>query len=380
MTASLDHGPKSEHRGSIYPGGARAIRAWVVDDSPLQLEAARAALAERCEVTVFLSGSAALEQLSMSEKPPDVFVLDWNMPEMTGAEVCAFLRTSSDAASLPILVLTATTTREGVQDALSAGANDFVRKPFVAEELQARVESLARTKLLHAKLLTAERLMKVEAEFRERFIGMLAHDLRQPLNTVFMASQLQRAASAEGRKFADMQLRAAQRMKRMIGELLDFTRNRPDTGLPLDRRPVDFAAVASAVVEEIQVANPQVDLHLSIDGNCEGTWDSDRLAQVCSNLIGNGIEHRIPETPVSVMLHGSKSEVLLVVSNRSEPIPESALGALFAPFRRGVGKASTGGLGLGLHIVSQIVTAHGGTVSAGSDQHGTHFRVTLPKA
>jgi signal transduction histidine kinase len=294
--------------------------------------------------------------------------------------VCGFLRASFDAATLPILVLTATATREGVLEALSAGANDFVRKPFVDAELQARVQSLARIKHLHARLVTAEKIMRVEAEFRERFIGMLAHDLRQPLNTVFMATQLQQAASVEGRKFADMQLRAAQRMKRMIGELLDFTRNRPETGLPLERRTVDLAALVSIVVDEIRVGHPEVELELTLDGSCEGSWDSDRLAQVCSNLIGNAIEHRLPRTPVSVTLRGSKSEVLLVVTNRGVPIPESALAGLFAPFRRGSGKGAAGGVGLGLHIVSQIVTAHGGNVSAATDAQGTHFRVTLPKA
>ncbi|MDF3067777.1 MAG: Sensor protein [Polyangiaceae bacterium] len=370
----------AEERSSIYPEAGRSIRVWIVDDSPLQAEVARAALADGCDVTIFSSGSAALEQFSLSEAPPDVFVLDWQMPEMSGAEVCGFLRASFDAATLPILVLTATATREGVLEALSAGANDFVRKPFVDAELQARVQSLARIKHLHARLVTAEKIMRVEAEFRERFIGMLAHDLRQPLNTVFMATQLQQAASVEGRKFADMQLRAAQRMKRMIGELLDFTRNRPETGLPLERRTVDLAALVSIVVDEIRVGHPEVELELTLDGSCEGSWDSDRLAQVCSNLIGNAIEHRLPRTPVSVTLRGSKSEVLLVVTNRGVPIPESALAGLFAPFRRGSGKGAAGGVGLGLHIVSQIVTAHGGNVSAATDAQGTHFRVTLPKA
>jgi signal transduction histidine kinase len=306
-------------------------------------------------------------------------VLDWNMPDMSGHDVCRFVRQTYDAAQLPILVLTATATRDGVLEALGAGANDFVRKPFTDAELNARITTLARGKHLHTDLLAAKQIMRVEAEFRERFIGMLAHDLRQPLNTVYMASQLYRADPTAAAKFADMQQRAVQRMKRMIGELLDFTRNRPDTGMPLALKLLDFSDLVTASVEEIRIAHPEAALTVSIDGPCSGQWDADRLAQLCSNLIGNAIEHSLANTPVNVSLEGTESHVVLKVSNQGPPIPEDVHAALFQPFRRGLGKRASGGVGLGLHIVSQIVVAHAGRVWVTSDELGTHFNVSLPK-
>ena len=218
-------------RPSTPPEPERRTRVWLVDDSALQRDIARKVLAEHCDVRVFESGAAMLEQLAGGEEI-DVLVLDWHMPDMSGAEVSRFVRTQLDSARLPILVLTATS-NEGVLEALEAGANDFVGKPFSNEELNARVATLAQTKHLHGKLVAMEGRLRVEAEFRERFIGMLAHDLRQPLSAIFMSSQLQQRTGGKAAKFADMQLRAAQRMKRMIGE---WRRRMAQTGRPRTRR------------------------------------------------------------------------------------------------------------------------------------------------
>jgi signal transduction histidine kinase len=370
----------SGNRPSIRPTSQLRTRVWIVDDSPVQAAVARQALAERCDVSVYASGTAAIEQLSLGEPSPDVLVLDWNMPEMSGEEVCLFVRGTFDAARLPILVLTATATSNGVLEALAAGANDFVRKPFTDTELNARVATLARSKFLHTQLVAAEQIMRVEAEFRERFIGMLAHDLRQPLNTLSMASQLRHSDPTTAAKLADLQQRAVQRMKRMIGELLDFTRNRPETGMPLEREQMDFAELAVTIVGEVRVAHPEINLELSIDGPCVGSWDADRLAQICSNLIDNAIEHTTENATVSVALAGDEAGILLKVTNRGSPIPASVRAILFEPFRRGVGKKAPGGVGLGLHIVSQIVSSHDGKVWVTSDDLGTHFMVSLPKA
>src|SRR6478752_127880 len=205
--------PPSVPRPSQRPASERRSNVWIIDDSSLQAELARHALAARFEVSVFNGGAAAIEKLAIGSDPPDVLVVDWHMPDMNGVDLCHFIRTRFDEVQLPILVLTATATADGVLEALAAGANDFVRKPFMEAELNARVGTLARSGQLHARLTAAEQVMRIEAEFRERFIGMLAHDLRQPLNTIFMSAQLSQSISEEGKKLGQMQLRAAQRMR-----------------------------------------------------------------------------------------------------------------------------------------------------------------------
>jgi two-component system, sensor histidine kinase and response regulator len=356
-------------------------RIWVVDDSPLQGALIHDALTADYDVTVFDAGAAALEKLALGQ-PPQLLVLDWHMPDMSGAEVCRFVRRLLDAAQLPILILTATGTNESLLEGLSAGANDFVRKPFLISELNARAAALVRTAALHGKLLAAERQLRIEADFRERFMGMLAHDLRQPLNAIFMANGSMSSVLAESplRGTVQIQMRAAARMKGMIAELLDFTRIRPETGMPIQRSAIDFAVTARAILEEMQAAHAERAFDLAVAGDCVGHWDPDRLAQVCSNLLANAIEHGDAKAPASVRVDGTNDAfVELTVSNLGKPIAPETLKQLFLPFRRGSGKPRSG-VGLGLYIVEQIVSAHGGTIIAESDRGSTRFLVRLPRS
>jgi signal transduction histidine kinase len=353
---------------------------WVVDDSPLQGETCKEALSARYDVAVFDGGAAVLERLAL-ERPPELLVLDWHMPDMSGVDVCRFVRQSFDPAQLPILILTATGTNESLLEGLAAGANDFVRKPFLSSELNARVAALVRSAALHTKLVAAERQLRVEVDFRERFMGMLAHDLRQPLNAIFLANGVLSSSLAASPLSGTMQiqLRAAGRMKRMIAELLDFTRIRPETGMPIHRVQMDFALVASGILEEMRAAHVERSFQLEISGNCLGSWDPDRLAQVCTNLLCNALEHGDANAAIGMRLDGHDPHfVQASVSNVGKPIPPDVLAQLFLPFRRAAANTRAG-VGLGLYIVEQIVSAHGGSITAHSDAVATRFVVRLPR-
>lgn len=321
---------------------------------------------------------------SLVSQAPDVLVLDWQMPVMSGIEVCRYVRSTKDAAVLPILMLSALGTSDTLLEALEAGANDYVSIPFSAEELSARVGALVRIASLRARLAEVEAQLRLEADFRERFMGMLAHDLRQPLNTMTVANHvLSRvgAGSGEAAQFLAIQLRSAQRMKRMITELLDFTRNRPESGLPLERESTDWAHLLRETLDEIRPNHPAHQIELSVEGSCVGYWDPDRLVQLCVNLIDNAIEHGTPEEPVEVQLQAHGERVELRVSNAGGQLPREALLTYFQPFRRAVEKGHSGnGVGLGLYIVDQITRAHGGTIEVQSRDGRTEFIVRLPRA
>lgn len=375
MTTSPRDGSGSE----TPPAGP--ARVWVIDDSRLHADACRRALADVFEVEIFEGGAAMLEALALGD-PPALLVLDWHMPDMSGAEVCRFVRENFDSARLPILILTATQTNESLLEALAAGANDFVRKPFLSSELNARAAALVRSAALYAKLRAAERQLRVEVDFRERFMGMLAHDLRQPLNAIFMANSAlsSRLAGSSLAATAQVQSRAAERMKRMIDELLDVTRVRPETGMPIQRALIDLADTMRDSLAEVRAAHGERRLEFEQVGSCIGNWDPERLAQVCSNLLGNAIAHGDPAGPVTVQLDGSAGDcVELRVSNLAKPIPSETLAQLFLPFRRARGDRP-GGVGLGLYIVQQIVNGHGGSIEAQSDEGETRFVVRLPRA
>lgn len=374
--------PSSQRSGRAGLQQRERAGVWLVDDSPLQLEVCRAALAPLFQVSVFTSGGAALERLDAGPVP-EAIVLDWHMPDMSGVEVCRFIRGQFDLAALPVLILTASGKGETLLEALEAGANDFVQKPVSDLEVRARVAGLVRLSAAHAELQTMQRTLQVEAEFRERFMGMLAHDLRQPLNTIHLATQTLALAEGAPGKLSGalgMQQRAVARMKRMIDELLDFTRSRPETGMPIQRQTTDLASIARATVDEMRPGWPGHTLTLHAEQPCVGTWDPDRLSQVCSNLIGNALEHSTSPSPIDVRVGCTEALAELTVSNLGAVIPDAVLATLFEPFRRGRSvKSSSSGVGLGLYIVDQIVRAHGGNIAADSSDTGTHFRVRLPR-
>ena len=138
---------------------------------------ARRALAAHYEIRTFEDGSTLLERIAEGP-PPNVLVLDWQLPGMSGIEVCRFLRLGRDEMELPILMLTVYGHKSDLVDGLSAGANDYLSKPYDAPELAARVATLARINLLHdrarraerrsAEFLKRERLARADAETANR--------------------------------------------------------------------------------------------------------------------------------------------------------------------------------------------------------------------
>ena len=138
---------------------------WVVDDSPLDADRADRALAGRYETCIFHDGSAVLEELAGGARVPDVLVLDWIMPAVSGLDVCRFLRSSrSPAPNLAVLLLTAHHEVAQLVDGLAAGANDYLAKPYADEELRARVDNLVRSRdLLERVTRTEEHIRRLLA-------------------------------------------------------------------------------------------------------------------------------------------------------------------------------------------------------------------------
>ncbi len=132
---------------------------WIVDDSPLEAELVRRALAPVYRVELFTDGASVIEQFA-SQPPPDAVVLDWQMPGISGIDVCHFLRGRPQTQSLPILMLTVQNGTSDLVQCLAAGADDFLAKPCNAAELSARVSALVRTKRMHERVLSAERAVR----------------------------------------------------------------------------------------------------------------------------------------------------------------------------------------------------------------------------
>jgi signal transduction histidine kinase len=223
------------------------------------------------------------------------------------------------------------------------------------------------------------------AEFRERFLGVVSHDLRNPLNAILLsANALLRAEGlpASHTKMVRRIVTSGERMVRMIGELLDFTRGRLGGGIPIHRQPANLRHLCRHVLEELEISHPGRELRLKADGHFLGEWDPDRLTQLLGNLGKNALDYSPAGTVVDFMLHDEGDCVRVEVHNEGPPIPRKLLSGIFEPFRRAVEGDGhpTSGLGLGLYIVEQIARAHGGSVAVRStEEEGTTFILRLPR-
>jgi PAS domain S-box-containing protein len=249
----------------------------------------------------------------------------------------------------------------------------MVRATLQAQELTERVEAALN------RAEASERELRAVGEFREMFIGIVGHDLRNPLAGIRLMAQTQLRRGHlddHDRNAAERVVSSCERMTRMIGQLLDLTRGRLGDGFPLEPRPTDLREVCRSIAEEFEPA-----IQLEVEGNLNGVWDPDRLAEALSNIAGNAIEHAAPGTAVVVKAHPEDAEVVVEITNHGEPIPDNVLPFIFEPFRRGPQrKTSTReNLGLGLYIAKQIVGSGGGTLAAYSSDGATTFLMRLPR-
>jgi signal transduction histidine kinase len=250
----------------------------------------------------------------------------------------------------------------------------MVRATIRAQELAVEADTAK------GRAQASERELRAVAEFRELFIGILGHDLRNPLGSIVVtAASLLRGGKLD-QKDAEMAariIRSSQRIARMITQLLDTTRARLGGGIPIEPKPTDLREVCRNIVEEFEAT-----IQLQIEGEVTGIWDQDRLAQVLSNLVGNAIEHARPGTVVVVKAHAEAAEVVVEVSNQGDPIPADLLPLIFEPFVRANLRqhSTTGNLGLGLYIAKQIVLSHGGTLDVHSTEGTTAFVMRIPRS
>jgi PAS domain S-box-containing protein len=223
--------------------------------------------------------------------------------------------------------------------------------------------------------------------FREQMMGVLGHDLRNPLSAVrALASILERRQDLpqDVRKCLMEIDRAGQRMLEMIGTLLDFTNSRFKGGMPIAPVAMDLDEVCRGVVDELLAADPDRTIQLELAGDGRGTWDPARMAQVVSNLVANALEHGAKDGAVRVSVGGDEDDVALTVQNRGPPIAPELMAVMFEPFCRGSALRDASharGLGLGLYIIREIVNAHGGAITVESTpERGTSFTVRVPRA
>jgi sigma-B regulation protein RsbU (phosphoserine phosphatase) len=246
------------------------------------------------------------------------------------------------------------------------------RDKYERELLAARKEATR----LHAEA-------KDRALFAEQMIGIVSHDLRNPVSAIVLTTELfgHDELSPEQQHAAAGILRAAKRATRLIGDLLDFTQARVGAGLTCAPTASDLHEVVGEALDELRLTYPDRVLRHVCTGDGRCSVDANRLIQVVGNLVSNAVSHGRPGTPVTLTTNGARGDALtLAVHNDGEAIPPTLLPSLFEPMTRGAKVSSGRSVGLGLFIVREIAKAHGGAVAVhSSEAEGTTFTLTLPR-
>lgn len=222
---------------------------------------------------------------------------------------------------------------------------------------------------------------------RGLLLGVLGHDLRSPLGAISMSGTLLRRLGPLNERQEAVTatlMTCSDRMTRIISDLLDLARANQGTGLPVVAKRMNLRMLAEQMVAETKARHIDRDIELEITGDVSGEWDSTRLGQLFSNLLGNAIQYGLKTSPIKVTIGGATDSVAIVIHNEGPPIPAAQLTTLFNSFTRGTEAHATenagSNLGLGLFITNEIVKSHAGKIEVcSSEADGTAFIVTLPR-
>jgi sigma-B regulation protein RsbU (phosphoserine phosphatase) len=269
------------------------------------------------------------------------------------------------------------------------GGSDVVHEiaTYVARDRDRYEQELVRSRRrLEELVVEANELQAVtkdRALFAEQMIGIVSHDLRNPLSAILMGATMLEDSGLppESQRIVARINRATERATRLIEELLDFTQARLGRGLAVTRAPIALHSVVADALDELRLLYPQrtIDHLRTGDGAC--TADASRLAQVIGNLVSNAVTYGEPATPITVTSAIADTDASISVHNRGQVVTPEVQLTMFEPMTRGVATGSASrSVGLGLYIVRQIARAHGGTATVTSTaESGTTFAITWPR-
>jgi phosphoserine phosphatase RsbU/P len=284
-----------------------------------------------------------------------------------------------DGSTIPMVLNARRSQRSGtvIHDLAAYVARD--RDKYERELLRSRkrLEALVEEATQHQ----AE--AKDRALAAEQMIGIVSHDLRNPLSAIAVATTLLNAgelSAGQERTLARIR-RASERATRLISDLLDFTQARLGTGLIVTKAETRLHRAIAEVVEELTHIYPGASLKHQSSGEGVCFADVNRLAQLVGNLVSNAVAHGDPAQPITVSSTVSADSFEVTVHNHGSPIPAAAQSTIFKAMTRGSNAPVTGrSVGLGLFIVSEIAKAHGGRAEIDSSaERGTTFRTIFPR-
>ena len=369
-------------------------RLLVVDDRPASLYSTTRIL--RAGGFTVLQATTGTEAVAVATSQPiDLIVLDINLPDLSGYEVCKQIRADSHTPRMPVIYLSASFVDDVHKvQGYEAGADGYLTHPVESAVLIATVNAFLRTRAIEIEreaALASERIARAEAERANRakddFLATLSHELRSPLNAIIGWAEVARIHSSGNAQVQDalaVIVRNARFQAKLVSDLLDVSRVTSGK-LEVEMAPVDLVAVINSALDSTMAAAAAKSIRI------EGTiaapdakvcGDAQRLEQVVLNLLGNAVKFSSEGGRVELRLERAGEHVEIVVSDQGRGISSEFLPRVFDRFWQQDASSRRGytGLGLGLAIVKHLVEAHGGSVRVDSagEEKGATFTVRLP--
>ncbi|MRW88093.1 response regulator [Pseudoduganella sp. FT26W] len=383
---------------------ASPTKLLIVDDLPENLQALNAVIrGEGREIFQAGSGEEALALLLQHDFA--MAILDVQMPGMDGFELAELMRGTEKTRQIPIVFVTAAGKELNYSfKGYEAGAVDVLYKPldpravkgkvqvFVAlyearEAMRRQVEALEAARQQQA---ATQAQLERALVMRDEFMSMVSHEMRTPLNTLYLETQLRKMQLERGNMaaFGAEQLqrmvarddRQIQSIIRLIDDMLDVSRIRSGK---LSLRPgwVELSGLLRRVVHDLtpQATTAGATLTLEAGTPVSGWWDEFRIEQIVVNLLTNAMRYGCQQ-PISVTLTVEQDWARIDVRDCGPGIAPENQAKIFEPYERGVGSDAPAGLGLGLYISRQLAEVHEGSLTLESKPgEGSVFSLTLPR-
>ena len=361
------------------PGTAPNI--IVVDDTPASLRVLHELLRERgYKVRPMPSGALALQ--AARHEPPDLILLDVNMPEMDGWEVCRQLKADDRLKEIPIIFISALTETTDKVRAFQLGGVDYITKPIQLEEVDARVRThLELRRQRHELQQNYERLQEME-RLRDNLTHMIIHDMRTPLTVMGMALEFAgETVGKSDKKLAELiqtSREGAVYLNEMITQLLDISRLEIGQ-MPLNPAEDDLTAAVRKTVDSMAtVAGTR---HILVDApeDVHAFCDGEIIRRVVLNLVGNAVKFTPADGEVRVCVAREGRSARVSVEDNGPGIPAEYHRRIFEKFGQVGRNDRKRGTGLGLTFCKLAVEAHGGSIGVDSSVGGgSTFWFTLP--
>ena len=376
---------QSEQNG----GADRKPIVLLAEDDPMSADMLRTLLRRSgYDVRVTSDGAAALHSLENDIPTPDVMLLDWMLPKVSGLKVCMKIRERYDHLVLPILMVTAKGDLESVSLAFESGASDYITKPFHGAELRARLAAHLRIKQLSDERQTIDEHLAEREKLST--LGLLvsgvAHDLNNPLGGIYGYAQLLLDQEHDPERMVALEriVSEVQRCNRIVADLLSFARRHARERSVVH---IDKVLRSTLAMRERHIHSHGLFSRLEISPEIPRiVADTHQLQQVFLNIVMNA-EYALRERGTTLRITAERTPppagigrdwLAVRFYNDGPPIPAATQSRIFDPFFTTKGKEE--GTGLGLAICRRIVREHGGDIFVESGLEGTTFTLLLPGA